>query len=525
MPSPVTMYNNSKYKKNQNYQTSSWSYICCALNIITHMHYNMINSEYHHNGKFHSLENYFSPHAKEAILKKHVLGMKTSFLNAHVDDVLKSIDNNITKNLNLEKITLAKLKASVKEDPTKMTAINNAITALEATTALNQELDDFQARIQSLQELLKNNSVHNPAVIVQYIKDEYKKGLEAVQQKKQHDLDLVKKTFDTLEGFTDEEKEVIGEEKSVLEKRINEAFEKAETGLKKDFDTDTPDEKDNEGNIKAKGSKCLISLLDAAVKQSESEFLNFYLFSEQTSSKRLAKDTQALTAGVGMPDDEDDSIKFREVKFSEYVQSMPEDDPDQNWFGKMQNHLRFNNKLKTPSGLEIEYKGESMSFNIPSRYWPHYHHAEDNLLVTDMSIVVNHVKANNYSAIVFTLNTSNHLIRDDAMEAFYMAARLAGFKDEDIYFEIGPCSGAVRDEDKKEIRGKASELGGKLSSARAKTSILEEQWRKDQDQINKEKKHSLNNAKKDLAKEIENFRNQNKEDIIGNTSNGGPPSS
>ena len=106
-----------------------------------------------------------------------------------------------------------------------------------------------------------------------------------------------------------------------------------------------------------------------------------------------------------------------------------------------------------------------------------------------------------------------------------MAARLAGFKDEDIYFEIGPCSGAVRDEDKKEIRGKASELGGKLSSARAKTSILEEQWRKDQDQINKEKKHSLNNAKKDLAKEIENFRNQNKEDIIGNTSNGGPPSS
>lgn len=471
-----------------------------------------------------SIDEFHSPKAKAKILKDNVAGIKTSYLNEHVKKANQSIGANISANLSrattgFETLLNALDPLPAAGDPSlprlqqRRNLLTRAQTQLQITRGLSEELTLFKLRMETLQDLLEKNAVDNPRVIVGYIKEQYDKALEQLKLKKTADLNKVDEEMATLrarnmavaDGTYPFAAHEIAALEAALKKDINEAYEKAEKGLDKDFKTGTPPDKKDEND---KGVPGLLGELDKAVTQAEAELHNFVLFSEKSKSKTLLESN--LSAGLGTGAATNGRV-YREISFEDYAKSPPEYghswlSPNA-WFQYAQFLMNTQGHLSTPSGLRIEYSENGLNFTFPPGR-SFYHHYQDRLLGADMMLMVNKCVEQGTGKIVLTLDCGDPELRKKIMEEFYYCAHLAGLTDDQIFFKISGCPQASNEDEKKPIDNKkASEIMGQLGNAPARAQIKKQAWEQERAAIEQDAKVERNRDIQALTNHID--------DIIG----------
>lgn len=470
-----------------------------------------------------SIDEFHSPKAKAKILKDNVAGIKTSYLNEHVKKANQSIATHLIANLTrtttgFETLLNALDPLPTAGDPTlprlqqRRNLLRAAQTQLQITRGLSEELTLFKLRMETLQDLLEKNEVDDPRVIVGYIKEQYDKALEQLKLKKTADLAKVDEQIAALraanvaggDGTYPFAAHEITALETALKKDINEAYEKAEKGLDKDFKTGTPPDKKDEND---KGVPGLLSDCDKAVTQAEAELHNFVLFSEKSKSKTLLESN--LSAGLGTGADSKGRV-YREISFADYANSKPEYGHSwvspTAWFQYAQ-FLMNKGQLHTPSGLSLEYSEDGLKFTFPPGR-SFYHHYQDRLLGADMMLMVNECVKQGTGKIVLTLECSDPDLRKKIMEEFYYCAHLAGLTDDQIFFKVSGCPQASNEEEKKPIDNKkASEIMGQLGNAPARAQIKKQAWEQERAAIEKDAKVERNRDIQALDNHID--------DIIG----------
>lgn len=439
-----------------------------------------------------SIDEFHSPKAKAKILKDNYAGIKTSYLDEHVKKANQAISTHLTSNLTrgttgFETLLNALDPLPAADDPSlprlqrRRDLLTTAQTQLQITRGLNEELTLFKLRMETLQELLAKNEVDNPRIIVGYIKEQYDKALEQLKLKRTADLAKVDEQItalrtdntDTGRGYPLAAHEIAALE-AALKKDINEAYEKAEKGLDKEFKTGTPPDKKDEND---KGTPSLLTELDKSVKKSEAELIQFVLFAEKSKSKTLVESD--LTLGLGTGANTHGRI-YRNVSFSDYANSIPERDKSwvspTAWFQYAQFLMNNQGQLHTPSGLRIGYNGDQITFSFPSG-GSFYHHYQDRLLGADMMMMVNDIAKLGTGKIVLNLECDDPVLRKKIMEEFYYCAHLAGFTDDQIFFKVSGCPRADNEEERKPIENKkASEIMGHLGSAPSRAQAKKQEW-------------------------------------------------
>lgn len=458
-----------------------------------------------------SIDEFHSPKAKAKILKDNVKGIKTSYLNEHIKKANESIATHVTNTLvrattGFETLLNALDPLPAATDPNfprlqaKRNLLTNTQRGLQNTRGLNEELTLFKLRMETLQNLLesKKPEIHNPRVIVAYIKKQYDEALEQLKLKKTADLikvneqisNLRRDNVDAGHGFPLAAHEINTLE-AALKKDINEAYEKAEKGLDKDFKTGTPpaDKKDEND----KGVPGLLSEFDKEVTKAEAELFNFVLFAEKSKSKKIVEDT--LTAGLGAATNDEGEI-YRNITFADYANSLPERDTSWSsyvspsaWYDYAQFLMNNQGQITTPSGLRIGYSEDgTISFSFPSGN-SFYHHYQDRLLGADMMLMVNEMVKRGASQVVLNLECDDPKLRKKIMEEFYYCAHLAGFSDDQIKFKISGCPRAKDEEERKPIDNKkASEIMGMLGSAPSRAQAKKQEWDQERAALEKDAK-------------------------------------
>ncbi|NDH68397.1 MAG: hypothetical protein EBY22_10970, partial [Gammaproteobacteria bacterium] len=200
-----------------------------------------------------SIDQFHSPKARAKILKENFKGIKTSYLNEHIKKANQSITTNLVNTLTrtttgfesllqaLEPMLLDTMQAHRAQQ--KQALLTTTQTRLEPTRGLNEELNLFAVRMKTLQQLLDKNDVNDPRVITAYVKDQYDRMLKQLKLKKTADLSTVDTEIadlsrrNALGGGPHLTEHEINTLAATLKKEINEAHEKAEKALDKDFKT------------------------------------------------------------------------------------------------------------------------------------------------------------------------------------------------------------------------------------------------------------------------------------------------
>lgn len=455
-----------------------------------------------------SIDEFHSPKAHAKILKDNVAGIKTSYLNPHVKKACESIHTHLEVNLKRATTGVETLKrAIIPPNQAKTDALIALEESLESTRQFNEPLQLFKLRMETLEQLLRSNSVDNPRVITAYIKDQYDKMLEQLKLKKTADLELVSHRITALkqrpgpgDHFSDFE---LDDLEASLKKDINESYDKAEKGIDKDFKTGVPPEQ-KDGKDIDKGTPSLFKEFDKATRQAEAELHNFVLFAEKSKSKTLLE--SGLSAGLGTGIGDKGRTKYRENSFEKYAASIPERETGwlspTAWFQYSQFLMNNRSELVTPSGLRLSVTDSGIQFSFPTS-WSSYYHYQDRLLGADMMILVKRILALGKDEITLTLNCDDPMLRKKIMEEFYYAAHLAGFPDDKIKFSIAACPAAHNEEEKKPIDGKtANEIKSMLGSAPTRAQLKKQEWDQEQQVIDRNANQELHNDVEELESKI-----------------------
>lgn len=474
-----------------------------------------------------SIEQFHSPKARNKILQDNVQGIKTSFLNDHVKKANQSITTNLVGVLTRTTTGFESMFQSLGPqlaDPAqrpqataKQTLLTDIQNALQASRSLNEELNLFRLRMETLHQLLEKNSVDDPRVITAYVKKQYDDMLKQLKLKKTADLALVDRQIAELrrrnirDGFPLVAEHEIVALTAALKKDIEESYEKSEKALDKDFKTGTPADKKDESD---KGIPALFSELDKAVTQAEAELTNFVLFAEKSKSKTLLDSN--LAAGLGTGVDTQGRV-YREVSFLDYAQSIPERDRSwvspTAWFQYAQYLLNNRGELSTPSGLRIECGQGGISFNFPNN-WALYHHYQDRLLGADMMMMVKDMMGRGYTQISLKLDCGDPALRKKIMEEFYYCAHLCGYPDDKIKFNLSACPRASNEEEKKPIENKkASEIMGQLDRVRGRAQAKKSSWDAQQAEIDKTNQIHTQHSVMELEERIDSIIGMDEPDI------------
>ena len=468
-----------------------------------------------------SIDQFHSPKARAKILKENFKGIKTSYLNEHIKKANQSITTNLVNTLTRTTTGFESLLQALdpmsldhNQDPRaqqKQNLLTLKQTRLEPTRGLNEELNLFAVRMKTLQQLLDKNDVNDPRVITAYVKDQYDRMLKQLKLKKTADLSTVDTEIADLRvrntqggaplHLTEHEINTLA---ATLKKEINEAHEKAEKALDKDFKTGTPADKKDETD---KGTPALLTELDSSVIQAEAELTNFVLFAEKSKSKTLVE-SEDLTARLGIGGSHHGE-KYRDISFIDYANSLPDRDHSwispTAWFQYAQFLANNRGELSTPSGLRVSYSNGSINFSFP----PHnafYYHYQDRLLGADLMLMVKDMVKNGYTTITLTLECDDPVLRKKIMEEFYFCAHLCNYPDDKIMFQIGECRRAEGDEEKKPIGNKkASEIMEKLGSAPKRAQAKKAHWDQEQAVLDKGAKVDCQRAVADLDERIDNI--------------------
>jgi len=450
-----------------------------ALNYIAHV--TGITSVQAHSNL--SLEQFHSPKAHTKILTDYEKSIKVKGLIQPVDELLKGLTAQLD-GIRSTTTGLEDFKKKIEDHETLTEAEKEAKIkfsegvekTLGPTRATSPEVQDFQKRLEILLELLNKDETDNPRVIVAYIDDEYHKLIKQLQDDKQHALEAVTKQFGELKGLGGgamSAKE-LDEMQKEMEKRITDSYDKAQTELDKLYEKGTPaaTEKD----------KAVPGLRERFVKtadQAEQELINLVLYAEHTDSKAIPT-PKTLSAGAGVAPDNDGPGKYRNVGFDEYLAVKPE--RASTWFSSQawSDYLKFlcnqNHELYTPSGLLLNHqkndKGETIiAITLPAGFGI-YHHYYDNQLESDLLCMMNELKAKGKDEVNITINIHNPALRQEIMEKAYIAAKLAGFPDEKIKFNV-----TFHEDDKRTINDKtAKEIRGQLGQAPSRAQTIQNSW-------------------------------------------------
>lgn len=478
-----------------------------------------------------SIDQFHSPTARHKMLQENVKGIKTSYLHEHFKKATQSITTHLVTNLTpattgFESL-LQPLEALV-NDPVqgaratqKRDLLLPIQRSLDPSRRLNNDLNLFKLRMETLQQLLETNAVDNPRVIAAYIKEQYDKMVKELKLKKTADLTLVDTEMAELRrqnvggALTEHE---INTLTATLKKDIEESYDKAEKGLEKDFKTGAEPDKKNEAD---KGTPSLFSEFDKSVKQAEAELCNFVLFSEKSKSKTLLE-SEALNARLGAGGG-DQGEKYRDVSFSDYANSTPERDHSwispTAWYQYSQFLMNNKGELKTPSGLRINCEQEGViSFSFPPSsaftMTPFYYYSQDRLLGADLMIMVQDMVKRGCTEITLVLECDNPALRKKIMEEFYYCAHLANFPDDKIKFKIGACTRAGKKEEQEPIDNKsASEIMGQLGRAPKRAQGKKAQWNQEQALLDKNANVNIQREVAALDEQINDILGQNQPTI------------
>lgn len=479
-----------------------------------------------------SMDAFFSPTARAKILKDNVAGIKTSFLNEHIKKANQSIKTNVedvltrtTTGFESLKGTLEKLSADGRDtDKEKAAKKLLALTIIEdaagtgdedslyKTRHINSEINEFQLRMEALQEMLESNEVDNPRVITAYVKEQYDKILEQLKLKRTADLNKIAAKMSIIREHPDFTSSEYTELEATLKKDANEAYDKAEKGLDKDFKTGVAPEKKDDKEVN-KGTNSLFKDLEEATVKAEAELHNFVLFSEKSKSKSLVE--SGLHGGLGAGALSNGRI-YRDVSFDDYARSQPERDSSYfsltAWYQYADYLINNSGDLTTPTGLRLKQQSGRISFSFPSGF-AFYYHYQDRLLGADMMSMVNEmVRQGAENGIVFELNDcSDPNLRKVLMQEYYYAARLAGLEDDKIFFKISGCPGAKDDEEKKPIDKSAAECMHMLGDAPARAGRKKQQWEQEKNVLDTTANVALNRDVSNLSERIDDKINLNKE--------------
>lgn len=471
-----------------------------------------------------SIDAFFGPAARAKILKDNIAGIKTSFLNEHIKKANQSIKTNFEDVLTrtttgFESIrgTLEKLlpDQNAERKLAFLATIEDAAgtqgeDSLYKTRHINLEIEQFQLRMEVLQEMLESNDVDNPRVITAYVKEQYDKVLEQLKLKRTADLNKIAAKMAIIRASRELTSSECTELEATLKKEANEAYDKAEKGLDKDFKTGVPPEKKDDKEV-SKGTSSLFADLDRATDQAEAELHNFVLFAEKSKSKSLVE--SGLHGGLGAGALSNGRI-YRDVSFDDYASSIPERESSwvspTAWYQYAQ-YLRNNNgDLTTPTGLRLKNEGGTLSFTFPSGF-AFYHHYQDRLLGADMMSMVNEmVRQGAENGIVFELNNcSDPKLRKVLMQEFYYAAHLAGLPDDKIFFKISGCPRAKDEEEKKPIDKSAAECMHMLGNAPTRAGLKKKEWEQEKRVLDTSAKVDFHRDVADLSNIIEDKINLN----------------
>ncbi len=468
-----------------------------------------------------SIEQFHSPKARAKILKDNVAGIKTTYLNDPVKKIQQSIKTHLTDTLTRGTTGFETLKQTLEPGlsarDSAAIAKNTLLTRIEAdlhpTRALDDELHLFTQRMDTLQELLEGNLIDNPRVIAAYIKAQYTEMLEQLKRKKKADTDLATAKMRELSGqFTPAEITAL---ETALKKDINDAFDKAQAGLDKDFQKGIDPAKPKEGETADKGTPSHFSNLNKATQQAEAELHSFVLFSEKSKSKKVVESNLTMGLGTGQATK---GRKYRNITFEEYAADLPARDSSwitaNAWFQYGQSLMNQGGTLISPSGLRFDATPDGIKFSFPS-HSSFFHHYQDRLMGAEMMVLINKRiqdgKDPSKDTITLTLeDITDPKLRKKMMEEFYYAAHLKGFSDDRIKFNICACPRASHEEEKKPIDNKsASEIMGQLGRAPQRAHAKKAAWDQQQAELDKTSNIELNRDVETLSERIDNIINPN----------------
>ena len=111
---------------------------------------------------------------------------------------------------------------------------------------------------------------------------------------------------------------------------------------------------------------------------------------------------------------------------------------------------------------------------------------------------MNQLKAQGFKSCTISINVDDPKLRDRMMQDAYAAARLAGFPDNKITFNIPDPP-----ENKNPIENKtAAELGGQLNNGRQRAESRLAAWEKQKQDLEKDQKPVIDNQVTEIARAI-----------------------
>ena len=225
--------------------------------------------------------------------------------------------------------------------------------------------------------------------------------------------------------------------------------------------------------------------------------INFNILNEHTLSKFPKTENKV------------DPNRYLELDYKSFL-NMPLDPSTRTYYQWLFQTKTDN--LKTSSGLILKNNNGTLSFSLPvnalhpiNKLWDlvvgnpmFYHNSANNLLLNDFLLVMNQLKAQGFKSCTISINVDDPKLRDRMMQDAYAAARLAGFPDNKITFNIPDPP-----ENKNPIENKtAAELGGQLNNGRQRAESRLAAWEKQKQDLEKDQKPVIDNQVTEIARAI-----------------------
>ncbi|PJD92677.1 MAG: hypothetical protein CK424_03580 [Legionella sp.] len=447
-----------------------------------------------------SIDQFHSPKARAQMLRDNIAGIKTKGMIAPLKQTMESMATHL-KGLKSSTTGFEGLKDQIKRQGNNVAQLALLKTfegKLSSTRIYDFDVSEPSKRLEVLHGLMENDEVNDPRAILAYITSQYDNLLKELKRKKETDLKLIKNTILVMKQQPScPQEDDINKLEQDLINTLNERYDKAEKGIKTDFETGVPAAKEGE-----KGTPSLKSLLENEAQKAELELINFVIFSEKSKSKEVVESD--LSMRVGAPG-ADKGKKYRKLSFEDYANDA---NPERSaaWFSveAWQHYGQYlmNNKavLTTPSGLRMNHdeRGVSIKFPASSSFYYHY---QDRLLGSDMMLMVNEIKRQGKTEIKLTLTVHDPKLRQKIMEEFYYAAHLAGFPDNKIKFQVRFTE---KEKAEESIENKtAEEIMGRLGSAPSRAQTKAQMWKQEQETVSKDSKIALNREVHSIEERID----------------------
>ena len=451
-----------------------------------------------------SIEQFYSPRARAKILANNRVGVKIKGLQAPLKEAIASLESNLAS-LKIEETGFAAHITELQKNTTsagrlKVQKLTNLETTISRSLGASFDLNEVTKRFQELSGCIDNDSIHNPRVIIDYIETQYDLFKKQLEEDKTAALKAIKDNIDkekneanpcltaaTLDKIAKDLSDKVTKAYETTKENLETAYVKGKPAIKatKEKEKDTP------------ATPGILAKLSNAAENAEAELLSMIVFSEHSSSKSVPNTSLTMGSTTPAPLSED-PIRYRNMSLEDYINHQPERSKSflsaQAWwqYGK----YLMNNKaeLITPSGLRMKHNGSnSISITVPSRY-ALYHHASDKMLGADAMHMVNQIKAAGFPTIVFTVDCQDPIVRQKMMEEFYYAAKMGGYSDDHIKFNV-PC---LEDQQPSHSNSKlsitnepASNILGRLGNAPNRALIAMSRWKEEEKILKNESSASL----------------------------------